>query len=203
VNQQERYFELCKKYDELWKKIETEWKRTEVEMVEYLLSGMSKESGTYEKIARDERNNLRLLFDTLYTNVIHALLPFVGEVMQKQLLDFTLELMEKVKDPHEVWEREDRKRCWSLSQQLKAIGNRTLQDTESRDGFHTESDNMDNFYPIGWFKENTIIPPSRLRQAAKPDRKKKQVRSKNVSGSVVYSLKDVEEHWPHDIRIKQ
>lgn len=50
-----------------------------------------------------------------------------------------------------------------------------------------------------WFTLNTNIPLPRLRQAAKPTRKTKRVRTKRIDGVVCYQLADVRKWWSRDM----
>jgi hypothetical protein len=68
-------------------------------------------------------------------------------------------------------------------------------DADMPAGGSGQGDGDDRYLPASSFPK-TMRP--RLRQAARPLRKSKRVRSKRVNGVVLYSLRDAQVWWPHD-----
>ena len=60
----------------------------------------------------------------------------------------------------------------------------------------------DEYQPGQWFTNNTDIPTSRLRQAARKGRRKKRVRKTEKDGVVCYSVKDAKRWWQGDFQKK-
>ena len=60
----------------------------------------------------------------------------------------------------------------------------------------------DPFRPMAWFTERKM-PADRIRHAAKPTRKRNQVRRQKVSNAWHYSVLDVKRAWPDDLETKQ
>jgi len=61
------------------------------------------------------------------------------------------------------------------------------------------SDDAGEFQPGQWFTLNTRVPASRLRQASRPARKTKIVRTRIINGVKCYSVSDVKRWWSGDM----
>lgn len=74
-------------------------------------------------------------------------------------------------------------------------------DTIDRILWAAEAKSVDDtdFRPAQWFTQNTRVKPATLRQAARPDRISKRVRSMVIDGVKCYSLLDARRWWPHDM----
>jgi hypothetical protein len=57
-----------------------------------------------------------------------------------------------------------------------------------------------DYRPADWFRRNTKLPQSRLRQAATKRRKTKRVRTKRFDGTVQYSAMDARKYWPDEMK---
>ena len=57
----------------------------------------------------------------------------------------------------------------------------------------------DAYKPAEWFTQTTNIRPSRLRQAARPERKQKQVRVRHIDGRPHYHVGDAKRWWESDM----
>ncbi len=55
------------------------------------------------------------------------------------------------------------------------------------------------YRPVTWWRQNTIVQPSRLWHSAQPNRKRNRVRRKKIGGGWFYSEPDGRRHWPDDM----
>lgn len=58
----------------------------------------------------------------------------------------------------------------------------------------------DDYKPASWFTRTTKVKPSRLRQAASPQRKSMRVHRRQDDGTWVYSVADARRWWPDDMQ---
>lgn len=73
-----------------------------------------------------------------------------------------------------------------------------VQRTESGDA-PDRTDAIDDYKPADWFTRNTKVTSARLRQAARPDRKQRSVRTRIIAGVKCYCVLDARRNWPDDM----
>lgn len=175
--------------------IEREWKSADGIMFGYESKGMGKETGGYEKIARDERMVLVGLVEEYDRTVCDPVVQLVGELLRRDMLVFSNQLLAAAHDPRREWSDEFGREGHLLHLQLCAAANRANEDQAPDPKVPDDPD----WKPAAWFTRNTNVKAPRLRQATSAGRKVRRVRSQVIDGVKHYSVADARRHWPDDM----
>ncbi len=115
-----RFRELYLQHDDYLDRIETAWRQADVTMAEHVGAGMQPQTGGYEKIATEERALATRLIADYHDHVVTWLLPFVDELLQRELIAFADRLHKDIQEPRRSWSVEYREQRSKLDRLLGA-----------------------------------------------------------------------------------